>query len=96
MGAAEEDSSDPTQEDCQRLKRECVAMVEFLKELENEETELTIQNEILGRECISNGWPMHLQDPKPPGKRRRATSTKGKTAAQKEEQTAPVSNMNKT
>lgn len=81
----EDNSGDETGDGCARLKRECAAMVEYLKELENKESELTIGNEILARECMCNGWTPGLQDPKPPVKKRRATSTKGKSTANKED-----------
>jgi hypothetical protein len=42
------------------LKREARAMVKLLKQLENEERELLIQNQILAREALLNGYTVEL------------------------------------
>jgi hypothetical protein len=42
--------------DVDRLQRESNAMIALLKQLEKEEKELTIQNRILSREALLNGF----------------------------------------
>jgi hypothetical protein len=79
-------------DDCERLKRECAAMVEFLRHLERQENDLLIQNEILARECLSNGWPTELQPEdstaRPAVKKRRTTTTTTTTSKSKKKSTA--------
>jgi hypothetical protein len=70
-------------ERCGRLKRECAAMVEYLKQLEREENDLMMQNEILARECLSNGWPTELQ----PGEDKQNTTANKPGAAKKRRST---------
>jgi hypothetical protein len=70
-------------ERCGRLKRECAAMVEYLKQLEREENDLMMQNEILARECLSNGWPTELQ----PGEDKQTTANNKPGAAKKRRST---------
>jgi hypothetical protein len=69
---ADDDDDDDDDKRCGRLKRECAAMVEYLKHLEREENDLLMQNEILARECLSNGWPTELQ----PGEDKQTTANK--------------------
>jgi hypothetical protein len=77
---------------CERLKRECAAMVELLRHLDRQENDLLIQNEILARECLSNGWPTELQPEdttaRPTVKKRRTTTTT--TSKSKKKSTAPT------
>ena len=40
----------------EQLKRECKAMIGFLKSLEKEEKEMCLQNQILVREALTNGY----------------------------------------
>jgi hypothetical protein len=40
----------------EQLKRESKAMIAFLKKLEKEEKELCLQNQILAREALTNGY----------------------------------------
>jgi L-fucose isomerase-like protein len=47
-------------EEVERLKKESKAMVALLKQLEKEENELKIQNEILAREALLNGYSPDL------------------------------------
>ena len=61
-------------EDVERLQKESVAMIRLLKALEKEENELKIQNEILARECLSNGYTPDVLEALPQKKRK--TSTK--------------------
>lgn len=47
----------------ERLKKESMAMVALLKQLEKDEKELKIQNEILAREALLNGYSPDLLEP---------------------------------
>jgi hypothetical protein len=49
-------------EEVSRLKRESRAMILLLKQLEKEENELILQNEILAREALLNGFTPELMD----------------------------------
>ena len=64
--------SDPQQDavsETNRLKKECAAMVKLLQKLDTEESELRLQNEILAREALSNGFDVGLLEPPAPKKR---------------------------
>jgi hypothetical protein len=66
-------------EEVSRLKRESRAMILLLKQLEEEENELILQNEILAREALLNGFsPDNLLDASLP-----AASKKRKPQAKK-------------
>jgi hypothetical protein len=40
----------------EQLKRECEAMLASVKQLQQEESELILQNQILAREALTNGY----------------------------------------
>jgi replication-associated recombination protein RarA len=61
-----------------RLKKESRAMILLLKQLEKEEIELILQNEILAREALLNGYSPDLLDASLP-----STSKKRKPQAKK-------------
>lgn len=61
----------------ERLQRESKAMIALLKQLEKEEKELTIQNRILSREALLNGYSVDTILDTPPKKE---PSKKGKSA----------------
>jgi hypothetical protein len=61
----------------ERLQKESCAMVRLLKMLEKEENELRIQNEILAREALMNGYDPTILEPAAP--KRRRTKTQGET-----------------
>jgi uncharacterized protein (UPF0335 family) len=46
--------------DVERLKKESKAMIALLKHLEKEESDLVIQNKILAREALLNGYSPDL------------------------------------
>lgn len=75
------DNSDST---IDRYLRECAAMIRYIKKLENVELVLRVQNEILAREALLNGYrPDHLYDPTIKLPFVSTTSTKNTTLAKK-------------
>ena len=65
-----------------RLKKECSAMLKLLKKLDTQERDLRLQNEILAREALSNGFQVGLLEPPAPKKRytRKPSMKKTETA----------------
>jgi hypothetical protein len=51
---------DETNAEIERLKKESAIMVKKLKSLEKQENELRIQNQILAREALLNGFPVEM------------------------------------
>jgi hypothetical protein len=62
-----------------QLKKECTAMIRHLKNLEEEENQLRLQNEILAREALINGFNVGLLEAPAP-KRRKQASKKTETS----------------
>ena len=58
--------------DSERLKKESVAMIHFLKQQEQELNEIRIQNEILAREALLHGFDPDGLAPQAPKKGRKA------------------------
>ena len=54
----------------ERLQKESKAMIALLKQLEMEDCELLLQNQILAREALLNGYSPDLLEP-PMAKRRK-------------------------
>eukprot|EP00586_Coscinodiscus_wailesii_P007497 CAMPEP_0172492666 /NCGR_PEP_ID=MMETSP1066-20121228/23892_1 /TAXON_ID=671091 /ORGANISM="Coscinodiscus wailesii, Strain CCMP2513" /LENGTH=96 /DNA_ID=CAMNT_0013262423 /DNA_START=161 /DNA_END=451 /DNA_ORIENTATION=+ len=46
-----------TTDEIDELKQQCVAMARTLQKLQQDETELKAQNEILAREAVERGYP---------------------------------------
>jgi len=66
--------------EAERLKKESLAMIEFLKQQEQEQNELRIQNEILAREALLHGFDPNAVEPPAP-KKGRKIGTKVKAEA---------------
>lgn len=49
-------------EELNRLQKESNAMVKLLKQLEKEESDIALQNEILAREALQNGYSPNWDD----------------------------------
>jgi hypothetical protein len=60
-------------EDIEQLKRECSAMISLMKKLEKEESEIRLQNEILAREALVNGFELGLLEAPAPKRRKPPT-----------------------
>ena len=58
--------------EAERLKKESLAMIRLLKQKEQEQDELRVQNEILAREALVNGYDPQGVEPPAPKKGRRA------------------------
>jgi len=67
--------------DAERLKKESLAMIQFLKQQEQEQNELRIQNEILAREALLRGFDPDGLEPPVLKKGRRKTGPKRKAEA---------------
>lgn len=67
-------------DEMQKLRTECDVMVKYLKHLEKKEAELLLQNEILARESVVNGFDIAALDPSAP-KRRKAAQKKQENAS---------------
>lgn len=63
-------------DELEQLKSESAAMVQYLKSLGKEEKDLQIQNEILAREALNNGWTPENMGAAAPKKKRPAASKK--------------------
>ena len=61
-----------TEDEVHKLRSECSAMVKYLKHLEQKEAELMLQNEILARESVVNGFDIAALDPSALKKRKTA------------------------
>lgn len=61
-----------TEDEMHKLRNECSAMVKCLKHLEQKEAELVLQNEILARESVVNGFDISALDPSALKKRKTA------------------------
>jgi hypothetical protein len=70
----EEEDSNGSVSEIERLQTECSAMVRLLKNLEKEEHGLQCQLEILAREALLCGFAPDVVEPQAP-KRRRTNST---------------------
>ena len=69
-------------EEVERLKKESKEMIQQLKQLEQQEHELTIQNEILARETLLNGFDPTLLEPLAPKRRKQhAKKNESETAS---------------
>jgi hypothetical protein len=62
-----------------KLKKECAAMIQLLKSLEKEEQELRVQNEILAREALLNGFAVGLLEPPAPKRRKISVAKKSES-----------------
>jgi len=69
-----------SENELERLKRECSEMITTLKQLEEQELDLHCETKILAREAILCGYDPKIVEPPPP-KRRRAP-VKRKTPTQ--------------
>lgn len=56
----------------QRIKRECAAMMRLLTKLEQEESDLRCQNEVLARTALLCGFSPAILEPPAPKRRRKA------------------------
>ncbi|GAX10902.1 hypothetical protein FisN_4Hu147 [Fistulifera solaris] len=52
-----------TEDEMHKLRTECSVMVKYLKHLERKEAELVLQNEILAREAVVNGFDISALEP---------------------------------
>jgi hypothetical protein len=64
-----------TETEIHKLRTECSMMVKYLKHFEKKEAELVLQNEILAREAVVNGYDISALEPAAP-KRRKAVQKK--------------------
>ena len=82
--ASQPQQAEPTKtadsDEIARLKGECSAMTKLLKKLEAQENEFRLQNEILAREALLNGFELGLLEPRTT-KRRKATKKTSKEKA---------------
>jgi hypothetical protein len=60
-------------EEIDQLKNECSAMIRLMKKLEKEEHEIRLQNEILAREALVNGFELGLLEAPAPKRRKPPT-----------------------
>ena len=80
MGFAEKESSqsNDTGDELERLKKESLAMIKLLKNLDKQVQDLAHQNEILARQALLCGFDVKVLEPPAP-KRRKASGKKGNT-----------------
>ena len=75
--------------DIERIQLECKAMIRYIKLLEKEEKELIIQNKILAREALTNGYYVDviLEQPQQtiPSKKRKRNVIKKKEQPNKDD-----------
>lgn len=74
--------SSASENELDRLKRECAQMMTTLKQLEKEELDLQCQNTILAREAMICGFDPKIVEPPPPKRRRPAAKKKTASSAQ--------------
>lgn len=70
----------------ERLKNESKEMIQQLKQLEQQEHELTVQNEILAREALLNGFDPKLLEPLAPKRRKQHAKKTESESAKTEKQ----------
>jgi regulator of replication initiation timing len=58
--------------EAEQLKMECSAMLQHLKNLQEEENQLRVQNDILAREALINGFELGLLEAPAPKRRKQA------------------------
>jgi hypothetical protein len=63
-------TNNDTQDELERLERECLAMVSLIRQLEREELEFLHQAKILAREALLCGYQPHLLETPAPKRRR--------------------------
>lgn len=66
MASSEMDEND----ELERLKKECNAMVRYIKKLHREEKDLRQRNEMIAREALLCGFQPDALEPQPPKQRR--------------------------
>lgn len=68
--------------EAERLKKESLAMIQLLKQQEQEQNELRIQNEILAREALLHGFnPDAIETPAPKKGRKLGQKKKENTSS---------------
>ena len=75
---ATEHEEEDRKTELERLQKESAAMIKLLKVLGEEENELRIQNEILAREALLNGFSPNIIEA-PASKRRKSSSKKNES-----------------
>jgi hypothetical protein len=82
MTASELD--DENNEELDRLKKECKAMMRYIKKLHRQEKDLRQRNEMIAREALLCGFQPDALEPQPPKQRRKqahpASTNKSNTA----------------
>lgn len=71
---------DSAEDEILKLQLECSVMVKYLKHLEQKEAELLLQNEILSRESVVNGFDISVLEPHA-AKRRKSAQKKQENAS---------------
>ena len=66
----DDDDNDDEDSIVERLERECMAMILYIRQLEREELELLQQAKILAREALLCGYQPHLLETPAPKRRR--------------------------
>jgi phosphorylcholine metabolism protein LicD len=69
MAASEMDEKD----ELERLKKECNAMMRYIKKLHRQEKDLRQRNEMIAREALLCGFQPDALEPQPPKQRRKAS-----------------------